>query len=299
MAPSTPTLIGIPWDVNSSFMRGAAAAPPLVRQALFSPASNLWSELGVDLGAPGMLADAGDLDLPDSADAIGMIEGAVRLVIADGGAPLAIGGDHAVTYPVMRAVAARHPGLTILHIDAHPDLYDEFEGNRLSHACPFARIMEEGLATRLVQVGIRTMNGHQREQARRFGVETIDMRAWAAGSRPEVTGPVYVSIDLDGLDPAFAPGVSHREPGGLERARRHRPRARAPLSSRRRRHRRVQPESGSARADRPRRRQARQGARRADGERVVTSSTRAARARGSRARLRFPSPCPGRGGPVR
>ena len=62
MAPSTPTLIGIPWDVNSSFMRGAAAAPPLVRQALFSPASNLWSELGVDLGAPGMLADAGDLD---------------------------------------------------------------------------------------------------------------------------------------------------------------------------------------------------------------------------------------------
>ena len=86
-----------------------------------------------------------------------MIEGAVRLVIEDGGAPLAIGGDHAVTYPAMRAVAARHPGLTILHIDAHPDLYDEFEGNRLSHACPFARIMEEGLAARLVQVGIRTI----------------------------------------------------------------------------------------------------------------------------------------------
>jgi agmatinase len=215
MAGSTPTVIGIPWDAHSSFMRGAAEAPPLVRQALFSPASNLWSELGVDLGASGMLADAGDLDLPDSADAIGMIEGAVRLLIADGGAPLVIGGDHAVTYPVVRAVAAHHLGLTILHIDAHPDLYDEFEGNRLSHACPFARIMEEGLAARLVQVGIRTMNGHQREQARRFGVETIDMRAWAAGTRPSVTGPVYVSIDLDCLDPAFAPGVSHREPGGL------------------------------------------------------------------------------------
>ena len=215
MAGPTPTLIGIPWDVHSSFMRGAAAAPPLVRQALFSPASNLWCEFGVDLGDPGRLADAGDLDLPDSAGAIGMIEGAVRLLIADGGSPLVIGGDHAVTYPVVRAVAARHSGLTILHIDAHPDLYDQFEGNRLSHACPFARIMEEGLATRLVQVGIRTMNGHQREQARRFGVETIDMRAWAAGSRPKVTGPVYVSIDLDGLDPAFAPGVSHREPGGL------------------------------------------------------------------------------------
>ena len=215
MAGPTPTLIGIPWDVNSSFTRGAAAAPPLVRQALFSAASNMWSELGVDLGAPGRLADAGDLVLPDSTDAIGLVEAAVRLLIQDGGAPLAIGGDHAVTYPVVRAVTARHPGLTILHIDAHPDLYDEFEGNRLSHACPFARIMEEGLATRLVQVGIRAANGHQREQARRFGVEVVDMHAWAAGTRPALTGPVYVSIDLDGLDPAFAPGVSHREPGGL------------------------------------------------------------------------------------
>jgi len=215
MAGPTPTLIGIPWDVHSSFMRGAAAAPPLVRRALFSPASNMWSEVGVDLGAPGRLADAGDLVLPDSDDVLGVIEEAVRRLMEGGGAPISIGGDHAVTYPIIRAVAKRHSALTILHIDAHPDLYDEFEGNRLSHACPFARIMEEGLAARLVQVGIRTANGHQREQARRFGVEVIDMRAWAAGTRPVLTGPVYVSVDLDGLDPAFAPGVSHREPGGL------------------------------------------------------------------------------------
>jgi agmatinase len=215
MTNPTPTLIGIPWDVNSSFMRGAAAAPPLVREALFSPASNVWTELGVDLGAPGAIADAGDLSLPDTADAIGIIEAAVRLLIQDGGAPLAIGGDHAVTCPVVRAVEARHPGLAILHVDAHPDLYDEFEGNRLSHACPFARIMEEGLASRLVQVGIRTANSHQREQAQRFGVEVIDMCAWTAGTRPALGGPLYVSIDLDGLDSAFAPGVSHREPGGL------------------------------------------------------------------------------------
>jgi arginase len=103
----------------------------------------------------------------------------------------------------------------VLQVDAHPDLYAEFEGDRYSHASPFARIMEEGLAERLVQVGIRTMNGHQREQADRYGVEVIDMRAWVTGARPEVSGPVYVSIDMDALDPAFAPGVSHREPGGL------------------------------------------------------------------------------------
>jgi len=75
--------------------------------------------------------------------------------------------------------------------------------------------MEERLATRLVQVGIRTATGHQREQAKRFAVEVIDMRAFDAGTRPTIDVPVYVSIDLDGLDPAFAPGVSHCEPGGL------------------------------------------------------------------------------------
>ena len=75
--------------------------------------------------------------------------------------------------------------------------------------------MEEKLVDQLVQVGIRTLTGHQKEQAERFGVEIIDMRAWADGARPSIAGPVYVSLDLDGLDPAFAPGVSHREPGGL------------------------------------------------------------------------------------
>jgi arginase family enzyme len=107
--------------------------------------------------------------------------------------------------------------LTILHIDAHADLYDSFEGDRYSHACPFARIMEEGLAARLVQVGIRTMTRHQREQADRFQVEVIDMRRWETGVRPLI-GPsetVYLSLDMDGIDPAFAPGVSHPEPGGL------------------------------------------------------------------------------------
>ena len=118
MAGQRPTLIGIPWDANSSFLRGAAGAAPPVREALFSPASNMWTEFGVDLGAPGRLADACDLVLPDSADAIGIIEGAVGLLLEDGGAPIAIGGDHAVTYPILRAIGRRHPGLTILHVDA-------------------------------------------------------------------------------------------------------------------------------------------------------------------------------------
>jgi len=214
-ASRIPRLIGLPYDAGSSYLRGPAEAPPVIRSALYSPAWNTWSEQARDLAGPDGLSDAGDLSLPPTADAFGRIEAGIAAVLADGWRPLALGGDHSVTYPVLRAMSRAHRSLTILHIDAHPDLYAEFEGDRLSHACPFARIMEEGLARRLVQVGIRTMNGHQRSQADRFGVEVIDMAAWADGARPSVSGDVYVSIDLDGLDPAFAPGVSHRDPGGL------------------------------------------------------------------------------------
>jgi arginase family enzyme len=94
-------------------------------------------------------------------------------------------------------------------------LYEEFEGNRLSHACPFARIMEAGLAKRLVQVGIRTLNRHQREQAARFGVEVVEMSGLPAYEKLKAAGPAYITFDMDALDPAFAPGVSHREPGGM------------------------------------------------------------------------------------
>jgi len=161
------------------------------------------------------VGDAGDLVCAVGADSRVVIEEGVRTVLASGGCPIVLGGDHSITYPVLRAVRPLHQTLTILHIDAHADLYDDFEGDRFSHACPFARIMEEGLADRLIQVGIRTLTPHQRDQAERYGVEIIEMRAWATAVQPFISGPVYLSIDLDGLDPAFAPGVSHREPGGL------------------------------------------------------------------------------------
>ena len=213
--PPRPTLVGVPYDAASSYLRGAASAPPLVRRAMQSPAGNPWSEGSIDLSAAGVVGDDGDLELPESDEARRIIEAGIRRVVDRGDLPIALGGDHAITYPVVRGLAGAYASLTILHVDAHPDLYDEFQGDRYSHACPFARIMEEQLASRLVQVGIRAGTQHQRDQARRFGVETIDMRAWSKGTRPAVSGPVYVSIDLDGIDPAFAPGVAHREPGGL------------------------------------------------------------------------------------
>lgn len=209
-----PTLMGIPYDGQSSYLRGAAEAPAKIREALHCPASNDWTEIGVDLGVAGIYGDAGDLELRD-ADAFAAIEAAVGSLLEQAKRPVLLGGDHAITYPIVKAFARKYSELTIFHFDAHPDLYDEFEGNRFSHACPFARIMEVGLAKRLLQVGIRTINGHQREQAGRFAVEVVEMRALAALERMKSAGPVYITFDMDVLDPAFAPGVSHREPGGM------------------------------------------------------------------------------------
>ncbi len=210
-----PQLLGLPYDASSSFLRGAAEAPPVIRAALRSSAGNSWSEALIDLWAPGGLIDGGDLVLSEGTDVRAELESGVVRVLTDGFRPVLLGGDHSVTYPAMRAINMRYPRPTIVHIDAHSDLYDEFEGDRYSHACPFARILEETLAAHLIQIGIRAMNGHQRQQADRYGVDVIDMRRWTEGARPVVDGPIYLSIDLDGIDPAHAPGVSHKEPGGL------------------------------------------------------------------------------------
>jgi agmatinase len=217
MPAKAPTVLGVPYDVASSFRRGAAAGPAAIRAALASPAGNTWAEGLIDLGAAGALVDAGDLSLPDlpPAEARKTITQGVANVLAAGGRPIVLGGDHAITYPVLRAIRPRHSRLSVLHIDAHPDLYDEFQGDRYSHACPFSRALEEGLVDELVQVGIRTMNASQRAQAERFRVDVIDMDRWVAGDRPSLANPVYLSIDLDGLDPAHVPGVAHPEPGGL------------------------------------------------------------------------------------
>jgi len=210
-------LLGVPYDASSSFQRGAASAPGPIREALWSPASSTWSETGADLGAGG-LTDAGDLTFEEGEPgevARARIEAAVDRLAASGLRPLGLGGDHSITYPLLRGFRRHHPRLAILHLDAHGDLWDEFEGDRFSHACPFARIMEERLADRLVQVGPRTLNRHQREQARRFGVELIEMKDWREGLPLRFEQPVYLSFDLDVLEPGLVPGLAHREAGGL------------------------------------------------------------------------------------
>jgi arginase len=214
-AKGKPALLGIPFDAHSSYLQGAALAPPLIRAAMNCNSSNSWSEDGVDLSTPEIFADAGDLELTQDASAFPLIEKGVESLLANNLRPISLGGDHSITYPIIRTFARHFSNLTIVHFDAHPDLYDEFQGNRYSHACPFARIMEEGCAKRLIQLGIRAMSGLQQAQVKKFGVEVISMSQLPALEKLKLEGPIYVSFDVDVLDPAFAPGISHREPGGM------------------------------------------------------------------------------------
>jgi arginase len=200
--------LGIPHDDNSSFMKGAAEAPVHIRRELHSDAYSMWSETGIDLGAAGRLVDHGDIRFDGAGDPWDLIERDVGRAMGSGYPLICLGGDHAISYPILRAVRRRHPSLTILHIDAHPDIYHAYQGNPRSHTSPFARIMEERLADRLIQVGLRTINDHHRDQFKRLGVEVVEACHFSETLRLDFTTPVYISIDLDGLDPAFAPGVS-------------------------------------------------------------------------------------------
>ena len=213
--PPVFALIGVPSDSNSSFERGAALAPPLIRAALWSERGTAAAEDGRELGTDFTVIDLGDLALTEAPGDDAVISAAISTSSAAGQIPLILGGDHAITHAAVRGVAAQHGPVSILHFDAHPDLYADFGGNPRSHASPFARIMEAGLATRLVQVGIRTLNQHCREQAHKYGVEVIEIAGFTPQCVPVLDGPLYISIDLDGIDPSEAPGVSHPEPGGL------------------------------------------------------------------------------------
>ena len=209
-------LLGIPLDANSSHLAGPAKGPAAIRSVLHSGSGNHVSEAGID--AIGAIDDLGDIEVENVQGSVGdadLITEAVSDVVISGQQLICLGGDHSVTFPILRGFARHHGDLTVVHIDAHPDLYDDLDGNPLSHASPFARALEAGCMQRLVQLGIRTATPHQHEQADRWSVEMIGARALDQFDPGSLSGPIYLTIDLDGLDPSVAPGVSHHEPGGL------------------------------------------------------------------------------------
>ncbi|WP_109301369.1 agmatinase [Aquimarina sp. AU474] len=201
---------GIKFDEKSSYQKGPKLAPALIREVLHCGSLNLFAENGISI-ENSMVEDKGDFEIKEYFDIEEITEAHLNL----NSKILTLGGDHSITFPIIKAYNRKYPKLDILHIDAHSDLYHEYEGDKYSHACPFARIMENKFATKLVQVGIRTLNTSQAEQADKFNVEIHQMKDLDLSKISQFENPLYITLDMDGFDPAFAPGVSHHEPGGL------------------------------------------------------------------------------------
>jgi agmatinase len=209
-------VFGVPFDEKSSYKKGTSKGPQAIRAASTGEAINSWTESGVNLEEETVIVDLGDLDVSGSSwDVFAKIERQVEEILEKGAVPVVMGGDHSLSYPIVKAFAPKYDSLDILHFDAHPDLYDELYGDRYSHACPFARIIEEGHVANLVQVGIRAATGQHRTTARQHGVRMIEMNNIDQALALNFSNPLYISFDMDVLDPAFAPGVSHHEAGGL------------------------------------------------------------------------------------
>ena len=210
-------LLGIPSDHNSSFLKGTSLAPPLIRQMDTDGSANSFSESGIEIIKGENYIDLGDLIFlsDDSPSVYSDIRNRIKAELNHSDKILCLGGDHSISYPIIEAYSESFSDLNVLHLDAHADLYDNFDNNPYSHASPFARLMEKGILKSLTQVGIRTLNTHQKEQSERFGTRLIEMKDFDFNFIQDLQSPLYVSLDLDVLDPAFAPGISHHEPGGL------------------------------------------------------------------------------------
>lgn len=206
------TVLGCPLDLTVSWRPGTRFAPNAIREASwnlegYSPSLDRNLE---DLP----LSDLGDLTLSyDLPTALAEIEEAVLRLAEDGKKPLLLGGEHLLTLAAVRALAERCPDLKVLHVDAHADLRTEYLGTPLCHATVMRRVVEVLGPRRVYQVGVRSWDRREREEAREL---TVFLGEGPEGPIPlELSeGPLYLSLDLDVLDPSVCPGVGAPEPGG-------------------------------------------------------------------------------------
>jgi agmatinase len=221
-------VIGVPYDAATTYRPGARFAPYEVRRVsalvqTFHPTHK------VDVFAALRAADGGNVAVPPFAAALARDVIEVATILAAGAAPFAVGGDHSIALPAMRAVAKKHGPLAVVHVDAHLDTSDaEVWGDAFHHGTPLRHAITEGLVERgqLHQVGIRATWGYREEGALAsgHGATLYDVDAIAARGISSVAAhivscvgqrPVYITFDVDGIDPAFAPGTGTPVPGGL------------------------------------------------------------------------------------
>ena len=179
--------------------------------------ANSFCEFGTEILQGKNYTDLGDMVFTDThpRSAYDQIKKRIKQALETDCKTICFGGDHSISFPIIESYSHKFKDLNVLHLDAHADLYDNFDNNPYSHASPFARLMEKGYIKSLTQVGIRTLNTHQKEQTDKFNVQIVEMKDFNYDFLKTLKAPLYISLDLDVLDPAFAPGVSHHEPGGL------------------------------------------------------------------------------------
>lgn len=209
-------IFGAPFDGTCSFRPGARFAPQAMRAG--SAGLETYSPYQDRDLAGAAVCDMGDLELPfgNPARALELIAERTDRIAGDGRVPVMIGGEHLVTLGAVRPLAARHPGLHVLHFDAHADVRDEYMGERLSHATVMRRVWELLGDGRIHQFGVRSGDRAELAWAGEH-VETVryDCRGFAGALAGLRDRPLYVSVDLDVLDPSVFPGTGTPEPGGI------------------------------------------------------------------------------------
>jgi len=221
--------VGVPLDIGASNRPGARLAPRQIRDE-----SRMLRPFNVSTGAAPFesiqVADIGDVAINtfNLEKSIGIIEAAFDEIVQHDCSPLTLGGDHTITYPILRALAKKHGPIGLVHIDAHADINDHMFGERIAHGTPFRRAMEDGLldGDRVVQIGLRG-TGYAPDEfdwSRQQGFRVVPVEdCWNKSLTPLMAevrakvgdGPVYITFDIDGIDPAYAPGTGTAEIGGL------------------------------------------------------------------------------------
>jgi len=222
-------ILGVPFDSGSSYRSGARLGPREIRaqSSLIRPYSYFQK---VSPFQDLVVVDAGDVDAPPVGieKAFAAIEDAVRRVLASGAIPMIAGGDHSISLPILRAIAGTHGPVGLVQFDAHIDTWGDYFGGKYFHGSPFRRAIEEGLLAEgsYVQVGIRGpmygeaedfefQNTHQVTMIDIGQVQKEGVTRTSERIRQIARGPVYVTFDIDAIDPAFAPGTGTPEVGGL------------------------------------------------------------------------------------
>jgi len=213
---SRTVILGCPYDGTASFRPGARFGPAEIRKASWG-IETYSPSLGRDLGEL-KIHDMGDLELPlgEKRGSILMIRETVRKILSGKKFPVLLGGDHLITLPVVEEVLRIYPSLQLVQIDAHADLREDYLGDTLSHSTVMKRVVDRLGGNRLFQIGIRSGIKEEFELAKRMkSIVSMDPGSLKSMVKRLGNKPIYLSLDLDVIDPALLPGVGTPEPGGL------------------------------------------------------------------------------------